>query len=133
MSTSSQVIDLYCDALAQYLSGREWQESIEMFVKANCGKFTSDRLADSDGGYSHDHYELWKTFQEIVEQILEMALSNVGGSITKLEKALDKILNQPIKGPRDEIFKHILDQLLSYNDFNSFSTMMNTASKIYEI
>lgn len=133
MSSSSQTIDLYCDALAQYLSGREWQESIEMFVKANCEKFTSDRLADSDGGYSHDHYELWKTFQEIVEQILEMALSNVGGSITKLEKALDKILNQPIKGPRDEVFKHILDQLLSYNDFSSFSSMMNTASTIYEI
>ena len=58
---------------------------------------------------------LFQTYQEIVEQILDMALGAVGGSIESLEKALDEIASQPAKGPRDEVVKDILNRLLTYD------------------
>ena len=48
-----------------------------------------------------------------MEQVLEMALLNVGGSIETLEKALDEIASQKARGPRDEMVKDILERLMS--------------------
>lgn len=41
---------------------------------------------------------MWRIYQELVDQILESALSAVGGSISKLEKALDRLASTPAKG-----------------------------------
>ena len=60
-----------------------------------------------------------QTFQEIVEQILDMALSNVGGNLETLEKALDEVSSQPAKGPRDEAVKDIIGRLLTYDRYTS--------------
>ena len=49
-----------------------------------------------------------------------MALSNVGGSITALEKALDTIASQPAKGPKSAVVHDVLDKLLSYDRLGTY-------------
>ena len=46
--------DIYTDTLLDYLRGEEWQQSIEIFIDANCSRF------DTMDDFSHDHHNLWK-------------------------------------------------------------------------
>eukprot|EP00601_Ochromonadales_sp_CCMP2298_P020211 CAMPEP_0173314626 /NCGR_PEP_ID=MMETSP1143-20121109/25438_1 /TAXON_ID=483371 /ORGANISM="non described non described, Strain CCMP2298" /LENGTH=149 /DNA_ID=CAMNT_0014257245 /DNA_START=62 /DNA_END=508 /DNA_ORIENTATION=- len=112
---------LYLEALQNYLNGGEWRQSVEMFVESNCKFF--DRTADLD----HQHHSLWRTFQEIVETILDMALANCGGSLRELERALDEVQGRESRGPREELVKDVLDKLLAFDDFQSFAAMMKRA------
>lgn len=127
-SSTIDTIDSYIQALLEYLRSKEWSESIRMFVDANCYLFQYHNEEKME--YTHEHYNIWKTFQEIVEQILEMTLSNIGGNINILEKAFDKILKKRTStGPREDAIKDILEQLLTYDSFHHFSAMMHTYSK----
>jgi len=45
--------------------------------------------------YNLNQHEIWKKFQDLAEQILSTFLQNLGGSIEKLEKALDEVGSQP--------------------------------------
>ena len=84
---------------------------METFVATNCAyldddnvppdlsKFTfstkSSKSAKSTWkGYQIKQYDIWKNFHEIAEQILNSFLASIGGSIEKLEKALDEISSQ---------------------------------------
>ena len=58
-----------------------------------------------------------------------MALSQAGGSIESLEKALDEVASIPSKGPREDIVKDILDKLLTFDNFDSFAKMMEDAAR----
>ena len=111
------------DALHDYLSCQEWQQSIEMFVRANCKIFKQYPKE-----FNHKHNDLWKGYQEIVETILDVALSNVGGSIDVLEKAFDVLASSPPTGPRDAVTKDVVSKLLTYNDFDSFVKMMHNVA-----
>ena len=113
---------VFMDALSEYLSGEEWQQSVEMFVSENCISFKSAKE------FSHDHHKMWKTYQEIVETILDMALSIMGsGNLTELERALEQQVNKPVRGPRDAATRDVLERLLTYTNFEHFSHMMHTA------
>lgn len=112
----------FTEALSNYLSGSEWQENVTVFVKSNCDKFYETEE------YDHEHNALWRTYQDICESILGMALESVGGSIESLEKALDEVASIPSKGPREEVVKEILDKLMTFDDFNAFSKMMSDAA-----
>ena len=112
----------YMDALSEYLQTEEWQASIDMFVAENCGTFKSAKE------FTHDHHKLWKSYHEIVEMILDnMALESVGGNVATLEKALEKIVDRPVKGPRDAATRDVLERLMTYTNFEHFSHMMNRA------
>jgi hypothetical protein len=117
----SKMSDLYLEALQNYLHGSEWRQSLGMFVSANCKYFHN--ISELD----HQHHKLWTTYQEIAETILEMMLQNIGGSFTQLEQAIDILQDQPSTGPRGEIIKEVLAQLLSFADFMSFASMMKAA------
>ena len=106
------------EVIHAYISGDEWKQSIEIFVKANCDKFYQ---VDE---YDHEHHTLWRTYQEIAESILEMSLESTGGSIESLEKALDEAVSIPSRGPRDDITREIVDKLMTFDDFDKFSAMM---------
>jgi hypothetical protein len=111
------------ESLSAYLAGEEWQKSVEMFVEANCELFR-----DVVDEYDLEHHNLWKTFGEIAEATLEMALQEVGGSIDLLEKALGNYAEEASSGPREDTIKHIVNQLLSYSSFTAFSDMMRKAA-----
>ena len=66
-----------------------------------------------------------QNFQEIAEQILEAALSEVQGSecgsgLDRLERELDRISSLPAAGPRDGRMKDILSQLLSFDRYRRY-------------
>lgn len=73
---------------------------MEIFVSTNCSYF--DNISISEGSsklstpkfYSNEQYNTWKKFQEMAEQIFNSFLENLGGSIEKLEKALDEISSE---------------------------------------
>lgn len=91
---------------------QDWRHAVEIFVSTNCSQFdnvsipggstissTSSKssklpVPESQASYSTQQYVTWKKFQEVVEQILNTFLESLGGSIEKLEKALDEISSQ---------------------------------------
>jgi hypothetical protein len=121
---SSQQAQSFTEALSNYLSGDEWQQSIDIFVRTNCAEFLDVSAED----YGHQHHTLWKTFQDIVENVLEMALNMVGGSVESLEKVLDEVASTPSRGPKEDVVKDILSKLLTFDSFNAFAEMMYNAA-----
>ena len=72
---------------------------MEIFVSTNCSYFDNVSISEGSGKsipdfYSNEQYSTWKKFQEIAEQILNSFLEKLGGSIEKLEKALDEISSE---------------------------------------
>ena len=65
-----------------------------------------------------------RQFVEISEQILNDMLSNLGGSLEDLEKALDEAASVAATGPRDDARKRMVDNLLTFDSFPHFCTMM---------
>lgn len=120
----------YAESLRDYLHGDEWRENVDIFIRSNCGQFRSDlRSSSDDYERSHKYYALWKTFQEIVESILEVALLTIGGSTTALEKALDDVARTKTRGPRAEAIADIAERLLCYTDYHAFIEMMGHAAQ----
>eukprot|EP00981_Chlorochromonas_danica_P002446 scaffold471_cov318-Ochromonas_danica.AAC.37 len=123
----------YLEALQNYLNSSEWKDTIHVFVQSNCFFFS-----DVDDLHPQQHV-VWKSFQDIAESILDNALLNIGGSLHQLERSLDGILARPSRGPREELMKDVLHQLLSFDDFRVFARMMNAAcqeelaDKVYNI
>lgn len=113
---------VFMESLSEYLSGEEWQQSVEMFVSENCGSFKSAKE------FTHEHHKKWKTYQEIVETILDMALIILDcGNLAELERALEQQVNKPVRGPKDAATRDVLERLLTYTNFEHFSHMMHTA------
>jgi hypothetical protein len=114
-------------ALGKFMQSKEWQESVETFIIANCDKFRDVST------FSHDQYEIWRNFQDVVESILACAMEDVvgGGTLEDLEEELERLSREPASGPRESNKKEILAQLLTYESFESFSDMMHSASLLY--
>lgn len=111
----------YLEALQNYLNSSDWRDTIRVFVVANCPFFS-----DVTDLHPQQHV-VWKSFQDIVENILENALVDVGGSIDQLERSLDDVMSRPSRGPRDEVIKDVLHKLMSFDDFRVFGNMMHGA------
>jgi hypothetical protein len=93
-----------------------------------------------------------KAFQEVVELVLDTALSCVGGSLEILERSLEDIASRPAYGPRDDMIKEVLGRLLTYErcfdlhvcptchyetlyvscSFEEFSMMMKEAARSHK-
>ncbi len=111
--------DWYLEALQNFLNSAEWRDTIRIYVDAHCQYFI--QITE----YHPQQFVIWKNFQEIAENVLDNALQMVGGSMDLLEKALDDVKHRPSRGPRDEIIKDVIDQLLSFESFDTFALMMN--------
>ena len=79
------------EALYDYLQSADWQEYVTSFVKSNCDHFREYPGEE----FSHEQYAVWKNFQEIAEQVLEGALSEMqniefGGGMKTVEDELDR-------------------------------------------
>ena len=74
---------IYLDNLKEFLESRDWREQLSIFVDANCLKF----LNVSE--YTHEHHQIWQDFIAIAESVLSMGMEMMGGSLEKLESAIE--------------------------------------------
>ena len=96
--------DVWLDALGQMLQGGEWQTQLQVFTAAHCAQFATclGGTQRADGtGYELAHHDVWRQYKEMVEDVLEGVLQQLGGSIEALEKAIDEKACAPATGPRD--------------------------------
>jgi len=133
--------DLYLEALQNYLNGSEWRSSIDDFIRTYCQYFvqinnnnhhedivhTVGKGSKETYESSHEQYTLFKSFQNIVEEVLDNALANIGGNLDLLEQAIDDFRSMPSRGPKNDITKDVLEKLDCVSDFDSFTMMMNQA------
>jgi hypothetical protein len=111
----------YVDALRIYLTGQEWRDTIRIFIASNCPFFSNiDELHPQQA-------IIWRSFQEVAENVIQSMLLDIGGSMDELEGAFIDILQAPSRGPRDEAIKDVLKQLESVDDFTLFAQGMNQA------
>ena len=118
----------YLNALHEYVQGEEWKQSVQQFVAENHQSFADI----SPGKKSHEQYEMYRMFQEICEIILDNSLTEVNGSINKLERALDEAKAKGLKSPPDHIVNLVRDKLRCYSDFNEFAKMMQNAHNAFD-
>jgi hypothetical protein len=111
--------DLYLQALQNFLKSDDWKESLLIFIRANCLYF--ENVQD----FHAQQHVIWKNFQEIAENVVQIGLMMVGGSIEELERGLDDVYSRPSRGPRDEVIKDIIQSLHTVEDFHQFARMMN--------
>ena len=119
------------------MKGDEWKHSIEVFTKSQCVFFK--KVTKND--YSTQQHVVWKKYQKLAEELLvlksfikfflcmlnqDSCLSNLGGSISQLEDALDNIRSKPSTGPRHNAMQEVVNKLLTFDDFNKFAEMMNS-------
>lgn len=119
------------EALSAFLKSADWKDYVSSFVKSNCELFRVH--SSEEHGFTHEQYSTWKNFQEIGEQVLEGVLSDMqqrefGGGMKALEEELDRISTEEPTGPRDEVTKELLAQLLTFDSFPNFAYMMHLSS-----
>ena len=126
---------VWFEALHEYVQSEEWFETIGVFIDSHCSLFDPSKGGKEDKGssdYDHRHFTVWKEFTDISEQILNDMLSNLGGTLDMLEKALDDESSLPPAGPRDDARKSMLANLLTFDSFPHFCAMMQSKNKKLE-
>jgi len=125
--------DIWWEALHQYLQSSEWYETINVFVESHCAIFERTP-SDQPNEYFHGHYTIFKQFVEISEQILNDMLANLGGSMDQLTASLNSHSYTRPTGPRDDMQKEIILQLLSFDSFPEVSerALMKTSIRASE-
>ena len=81
--SSSFHSQIYLDNLKEFLESRDWRDQLSVFVEANCLKFAYVTE------YTHEHHQIWQDFISIAESILSMGMEMMGGSLEKLESAIE--------------------------------------------
>jgi len=120
---------VWFEALHEYLHSTEWFNTIGVFIESHCALFdTPTASSASTGEFDHGQYTVFREFTEISEQILNNMLSNLGGSLTLLEQALDEHSTLPATGPKDDARKAMIGSLLTYDSFPHFCDMMRSKS-----
>ncbi|GMH59565.1 hypothetical protein TL16_g02857 [Triparma laevis f. inornata] len=114
---------VWAEALDEYLTSEEWFSTLGVFIESHCSLF------EGEEEYGHGHHNVYKEFVEISEQILNNMLSNLGGDLDSLEKALDDAANSNPRGPRDDARKRMVDNLLTFDSFPHFCKMMESKNK----
>ena len=99
---------VWFEALHEYLQSSEWFETIGVFIDSHCALFESSFSSGSVQEFDHGQYTVFREFTEISEQVLNNMLSNLGGSLTLLEQALDEHSTLPATGPRDDARKAVI-------------------------
>lgn len=118
--------EIWTEAIQNYLLSEDFQHNIQSFLQSKTYLFTkADEEKETEGGYRHIQHKAWTEFQDLVEQMLEKVLEELGGTFDALEKALDERVSAPPRGPRDAAEKEILAQLLTFASFVDFCHMMH--------
>ena len=118
---------VWFEALHEYLASQEWYDTIGVFIESHCALFETTSSSTS-GEFDHGQFTVFREFTEISEQILNNMLSNLGGSLSLLEQALDEHSTLPPTGPRDDARKAMISTLLTYDSFPHFCEMMRSKS-----
>jgi hypothetical protein len=85
------------------------------------------------GEFGHGHYDIWLQFRRIAEAQIDSLLSEIGGSMSQLEKQIDRRLQQAPRGPRDAEEIDALSDMMMFESFESFAAMMVEANREVEL
>eukprot|EP00750_Incisomonas_marina_P013387 INCI17307.2.p1 GENE.INCI17307.2~~INCI17307.2.p1 ORF type:complete len:724 (+),score=192.38 INCI17307.2:91-2262(+) len=132
--------DWQIDLVRSVLDSSEWVAYVQNFTQQHHSKWTrrtrkqraEGKYAESKnssreskvGGYSHDQYLLFREFSEYIETLIASKLGELGVSEEDFFNTCEDLLKTDSRGPREEMFKETLSQLLSYTSFSKFCEMM---------
>lgn len=110
------------DAVAQFLQGNDWQNSITQFLENNYTLFVPESTEDklSKGvGYTFEQYAVFQKFTDMIERLLEGLISELGCNPNDLFDALqESSKNKSITGER----RFFIKTLLAFEDYDAFHT-----------
>jgi len=110
----------YFDALSNILRADGWRTTLREFCREHARAFSL--LPGEEFG--HRHFDLWREFQDLAESILDSMLAELGGSMSHLEKEIDRRLELEPAGPAQSVEQEVLTDLLSFGSFEQFADMM---------
>lgn len=132
--------DWQIDLVRSVLDSSDWVAYVQNFTQQHHSKWTrrtrkqrsEGKYAESKnsareskvGGYSHDQYLLFREFSEYIETLVASKLGELGVSEEDFFNTCEELLKTDSRGPREEMFKETLNQLLSYTSFSKFCEMM---------
>ena len=122
-NTSYSMEDVYIDAISQFLKGDTWRTKVLSYVDTHCERFSTACGEDSD--FSHEQYDIWHRFKELVDTCVATVLRDLGGDDETFARACEERLKERDRGPRDAAVKDVLRKLLTFDSFEEFAGMMN--------
>jgi hypothetical protein len=115
------------DAVENFLRGSEWRSVVNEFVNSHCAMF-----AVIDGEHGHGQHDVFLSFHDTVEGLLDGVLSSLGSSPEKFIDALKEREHAPERGPRDAAVNNMIRTLMTFERFDIFKVMMHERNKKLE-
>lgn len=101
------------EALLNFLQSPDFKSSLDVFFSSH-RRFFSHGSRDRDS-HSHRQYSVWKDYQQLVEGLIDSALTSIGGSVESLELGLEEICRREPSGPKQAMVQELVVKLLSYH------------------
>lgn len=121
--------ELWATALHNYVIEGGWR-GVQQFIEENALLFGPDN-GEVSGEFGEGEYALFMKFREVAAQTLDGLLRELGCSSSEEEEALASWLREHASlssssssGPREEMARAVLHDLMSVDDFASFVRMM---------
>ena len=113
------------EALHRYVSQGQWSE-VSQFVDRNAVLFGGSDSTEEEHG--EGEYALYVQFRSLVAKVLDSLLEELGcrseADEARLAIFLRETAESPASGPREEMAKRVLQDLLDIDDFAAFARMM---------
>ena len=99
------------EALLNLVQSPDFKAAVLTFFRSHRRLFSEN----SAGAHSHRQFSIWREYQQLVEGLIDSALSVIGGSVEMLEEGLEEIASREPNGPRDAMVQEVVTKLLSYH------------------
>lgn len=113
--------EIWASALHQFVVEGGWRE-VHQFIEENALLFGSQQ--GEFGEFGEGEHALFLEFRRIASKTLDTLLTDLGCSSAREEEALAAWLSTPRSGPREEMVKALIDDLMSVDNFSAFVKMM---------
>ena len=105
------------EALLNFVEAPDFKAAVQTFFDSRRRHFS----ASSKGSHSHRQFSIWREYQQLVESLIDSALSVIGGSVEMLEAGLEDIARREPSGPREAMVQEVVTKLLSYHRYDRWT------------
>ncbi len=122
--------DFLLDAIAQFLKGDQWLQPINDFMNTHKALFSQSADAEEKQGFRVDQHCVFLEFKSLADRLLERVLQELGCDAAVFVETLEIAVRDEAGGPKEEEVQMLVKTLLSYDDFETFCTLMRNYADV---
>lgn len=112
--------EVYVSAIQSILESADFRSTMSNFIEQHAPLF-EDCPRDE---YGHGHFEVFHDYRRLAESKINAVLAELGGSLSQLEKQVDRRLDRTPRSPLDMRQRNALADFMAFESFETFGEMM---------